>query len=416
MPGPKPDFEIKGTRKQRKILKKMLRRRSLAQGLVWRIQIILLAAKRWSNSRIARLLGKSRTTVRLWRTRWVEVQKVLQDAYEQKISRSALAKLLESILSDAPRTGAPGKFPAEQIVNIIALACEPPEQSGRPITHWTPRELALEVVQRNIADNISPRTIGRLLSQADLKPHKSYYWLNSQPEDPDAFNAQVSVICDLYGRASALHAAGTHLVSVDEKTGIQALERNAPTLPMQPGMVERQEFEYTRHGTQCLFANLEVATGRIIAPSVKNSRTESDFAEHIAQTVATEPQSEWIFLIDQLNTHQSETLVRFVALACEPDTDIGEKGKRGILKSMSTRKAFLEDASHRIRFVYTPKHSSWLNQVELWFSILARRLLKRASFASREELRQRVLEFIEYFNRMLAKPFRWTYTGKPLAV
>jgi len=196
-------------------------------------------------------------------------------------------------------------------------------------------------------------------------------------------------------------------------TGIQALERAQPTQPMQPGRVERREFEYVRHGTLSLIANFEVATGQVIQPSLGPTRTEVDFARHIAQTIATDPDAQWTFVLDQLNTHQSESLARLVADRCHLSAELGVKDKSGILKSMPSRAAFLSDPTHRIRFVYTPKHSSWLNQIEIWFSILIRRLLKRASFSSTEELRQRILAFIDYFNRT-AKPFKWTYTGRPL--
>lgn len=205
-----------------------------------------------------------------------------------------------------------------------------------------------------------------------------------------------------------------HVVSTDEKTGIQALERTYLTQAMQPGQVERIEFEYTRHGTQCLIANFEVATGQVITPSIQKTRTEADFVYHIQQTVASDPNSKWIFLVDQLNTHQSESLVRWVAQVCEITLDLGIKGEKGILQSMSTRTAFLQDPNHRIRFVYTPKHASWLNQIELWFSILVRRLLKRGNFSSTDDLKEQILSFIDYFNRTLAKPFQWTYKGRPL--
>lgn len=233
--------------------------------------------------------------------------------------------------------------------------------------------------------------------------------------DPEAFRQQVGVICDFYATARAALERGAHWMSTDEMTGIQALERKHPSLPMRPGRVERREFEYLRHGTQTLIANFEGAKGQIVAPSIGPTRTEADFAAHIANTIATDPLAEWVFLVDQLNTHQSEALVRLVAEQCQIESDLGEKEARGILKSMATRAAFLQDPTHRVRFLYTPKHSSWLNQIEIWFSILVRRLLKRASFRSTQELRERVLAFIDHFNRTMAKPFRWTYTGRPLA-
>jgi hypothetical protein len=247
-----------------------------------------------------------------------------------------------------------------------------------------------------------------------LKPHRVEYWLNAKPADPEVFADQVAAVCQVYQQAPSLAQQGGHVMSTDEKTGIQALERAAPTLPMQPGVVERPEYEYIRHGTQCLIANFNVATGEVIAPSIGATRTEEDFAAHIAQTIATDPEAPWIFIVDQLNIHQSETLVKLVARACRLEEDLGEKEKRGVLKSMQTRAEFLSDGSHRIRFLYTPKHTSWLNQIEMWFSILVRRLLKRGNFTSVEDLRERILAFINYFNRTMAKPFKWTYTGRPL--
>lgn len=204
------------------------------------------------------------------------------------------------------------------------------------------------------------------------------------------------------------------MLSTDEKTGMQALERLHETKPVRPGLVERVEFEYIRHGTLSLIANFDVVTGKVVSPSIGPTRTEADFVAHIEKTVDTDPNASWIFVTDQLDTHRSAKLVELVARRCDIQEELGVKGKEGILKSKKTRRKFLEDASHRIRFVYTPRHCSWLNQVEIWFSILARRLLKRSSFTSIDDLRSRALKFIEYFNSVLAKPFRWTYTGRLL--
>ncbi len=222
------------------------------------------------------------------------------------------------------------------------------------------------------------------------------------------------MVCDLYEQALELADQGTHLMSTDEKTGIQALERKHPTKPMAPGKPVRIEHEYVRHGTQALIANLDIVTGKCVSPSIGDTRTEADFVAHIQQTVALDPEATWIFIVDQLNTHKSESLVRFVAEACGIDLDLGVKGKQGILHSQVSRQAFLQDASHRIRFVYTPKHTSWLNQIEIWFSILVRRLLKRGNFSSVNQLRERILAFIDYFNQTMARPFKWTYAGRPL--
>ena len=224
----------------------------------------------------------------------------------------------------------------------------------------------------------------------------------------------MKVICDLYQEASALSPNDQkHIISSDEKTGIQALEPKHPLRPMKPGQIEKREFEYIRHGTQTLIASFDVATGQVLA-HVGDTRTERDFVAHVEQLLATDPAAEWVFIVDQLNTHKSESLVKWVARHCGMVDDLGVKGCSGILQSMSTRAAFLQDSSHRIRFVYTPKHCSWLNQIELWFSILVRRVLKRGSFSSKEALRQRLLDFIAYFNKTLAKPFKWTYMGRPL--
>lgn len=225
-------------------------------------------------------------------------------------------------------------------------------------------------------------------------------------------------MCETYRAApKRLMDEGIHTVCVDEKTSIQALEPKAPTKPMRPGLIERREVEYIRHGTQTLIGNFEVATGRVIAPTVQKTRGEVDFATHIERTIATDPEAGWIFVADNLTTHCSATLVLLVAVLCGiPAELLGAKGKSGVLKSVATRKAFLIDAGHRVRFVYVPKHTSWLNQVEIWFGVLSRRVIRRGAFRSTTDLRDQILKFIDYFNRTMAKPYKWTYAGRPLNV
>jgi transposase len=243
------------------------------------------------------------------------------------------------------------------------------------------------------------------------------YWLHStdKADKPEEFAEKVNTICEAYHQATENYTNNIHTVSVDEMTGIQALERIHPDKPVTKGRAACVEFEYERHGTTTLIAPMEIATGEIIFPYLNQTRKEEDYLAVIKNVVSSAPEHQWIFINDGLNTHKSESLVRFVAESCGITDDLGVKNKSGILQNMKSRADFLSNPEHRIRFIYTPKHCSWLNQIEIWFSILARRLLKRMSYKSVDELCDSIKIFIQQYN-LTAKAFAWTYKGIPLSV
>jgi len=249
-----------------------------------------------------------------------------------------------------------------------------------------------------------------------LQPHRSRCWLNPNIENFEEFQETVSEVCDVYLSIDELTQENVHVYSTDEKMGIHAREHANPKQNMQPGQIERVDPEYIRHGTSGLIASRNVATGEIVAPLVQPKRKEPDFLLHIEKVFSINPNARHIFITDNLNTHMSESLVKFVAkIEGVDESTLGVKGKSGILKSMESRSEFLTDRSHQVAFVYTPKHCSWLNQIECWFSIITRRLLnKRASFKSIEELEQKIWDFINFYNRFLKKPFKWNFSGKLL--
>ena len=403
------------TEEQQCILQRIRRSTTASQRLVQRVHIILLAFAGSLNVDIAKIVGLARKQVGVWRRRWQQSFDALV-AIECRETQAEFRRAIEDVLSDAPRSGSTGTFTAEQVTQVLAVACEEPEQSGRPVDRWTHRELADEVIARGIVESISVSQVGRYLAQAELRPHRSKYWLNTKEKDPEIFQQQAETVCQTYLEAPALYfQENTHTVSVDEMPGVQALERIARTIPMQPGQPARIEFEYKRHGTLCLTGNWDVVLGQMIASTIGLTRTEEDFAWHIHHTIETAPAAPWVFIVDNLNTHCSESLVRYIArLETIDENTLGKKGKCGVLKSMASRQAFLTQRSHRIRFVYLPKHTSWLNQIEIVFGIVGRRVVRRGNFKSLTALKERLLDFIDYFNRTFARPFRWTYTGRPI--
>ncbi len=388
--------------------------RTVSHTIVSRAKIILQGFQKQSNRDIACVVGCCAQTVGLWRRRW-------QDSFAALLwmqfseSSAGFQRAIVECLRDAPRSGSPGTFSAEQVVGLIAVACEPPEKSGRPVTSWTGRELADEARARGLVTSISASHTNRILREVDLQPHRRQYWCNTTEKNQELFQQQVAAVCQAYQDAPRLEAQlHTHTVCVDEMTSLQANERRAATKGPKPGQIAKEEFQYTRHGTVCMTANWHVTRGQLLATSISETRDNQDFTEHIRQTVATDPTAGWVFVLDNLNTHCGPPLVRLVAeqLGIESES-LGAVRKSGALKSMASRRAFLCDPSHPIRFVFLPKHSSWLNQIEIVFGIVNRRVLRRGNFTSQQDLVEKLKRFIDYFNATFARPMNWTYTGRP---
>lgn len=324
MPGKAARVRI--TERQQQVLRQFSRSRTESQALRQRAQIILAAFDGRLNEEIALAVGLNRKQVGLWRRRW-------RDAWEELtrlecLEPPKLKAAVRETLADAPRSGCPGTFTAADVCEILAVACEPPSQSGRPISHWTRQELRDEVVSRGIVENISASQVGRYLREAQLQPHRRKMWINTKEKDPEQFQRQVEEVCDTYLQAAErFEQEGTRTVCCDEMTGIQALERGAPDQPMEPGKAARQEFEYTRHGTATVIGNWDVVRGTSFRNTIGPTRTEEDFVAHLQQTVADDPDAKWVFVVDCLNIHLSAGLVEWIASQCEPNRPLGKKGE-----------------------------------------------------------------------------------------
>jgi transposase len=267
-----------------------------------------------------------------------------------------------------------GLFPPEDYTKVVTLATTRPADLGLPFSHWSLSDLAFHILQDAHDRDMSRSTIQRLLAGCAIRPHRCRYWLHN--EDPD-FERLALQVCQLYLQAPALHENRELVLCVDEKTGIQALERKHPTLPLAPGRCERMEFEYIRHGTRCLTATWVVPTGQVLG-TVTIRRTTADFCRHIrrvARQLADVKRCHWV--MDNLNTHWSLELCRLMARLS------GVRYEAKTLRRGAQRRAFLTDPRHQHVVVYTPKHGSWLNQIEMWFSVLTRRVLRRGEFRTK---------------------------------
>jgi transposase len=397
------------------MLTKLTKASTAEKCICQRARAIQLAFQGCKNLQISEAIELERHSVGRWRKRWQDSFEALL-AIEMNEPQAALERAIRDVLRDAPRSGAPGKFAAEQIVQLLSIACESPRDSGRPVDDWTGRELADEMKQRAIVDSISVSRVNELLRMVELQPHKRKCWCFTTEKDPELFKAQVQEVCGAYLNAASAHEQdNTHTVCVDEMTSLQANEQRADTKLPRPGQAGKRECQYTRHGTQSLTGSWHVTLGQMIHTTIDATRNGEDFADHIEQTIRTDPAANWVFVMDNLNTHYGEEVVRRIArLHGIADATLGDKKKRrGILGSTKSRREFLTDPSHRIRFVFLPKHSSWLNQIEVVFGIISKRVMRHGSFTSTDDLKSKLLAFIEYFNQTFAKPFNWTYTGKP---
>jgi transposase len=299
----------------------------------------------------------------------------------------------------------PGLFPPDDRLAVVALASDAPADHDAPVTRWSLDELAFRHVNETAAKEMSRSTIFRILRDADLKPHRSVYWLNSH--DPD-FNIRAQAIGKLYLEAIQGAPRGHLVLCTDEKTGMQILERKHPTQLARPGHPEKREHEYIRHGTRALITSLVVSTGEIVA-DLGPTRTASDFADHLVHGYTRfQDWKKITWVVDNLNTHWSlavcEMLAWFNRKPFHPEE----------LATGAQRRAFVSDPSQAYRLMFTPRHGSWLNQVELWFSVLTRQFLKRGDFRSPAEFEERLMAYVKDYNERKAKPYRWTYTGEPL--
>lgn len=397
------------------ILKELSNRRTLQKHVSLRVKIILLAFQKFRNCEIAKQLSVERHCVGRWRERWSQSTEALL-AIEMRESRAALERAVIDVLSDAHRSGSRGKFSAQQIAEIVSTACEDPSTTGRPVQTWTGRELADEVIKRQIVSAISVSQVNHFLRLVNLQPHRQKYWCFTTEKDHSQFQIQAEHICSVYLNAqTAFEYNNTRTICVDEMTSLAANERRAVKKLALPDSIAKVECQYQRHGTLSLTGSWDVVLGQMIHTTINETRNDNDFAEHIRNTVAIDPSANWIFVCDNLNTHYGEAVARTVAELLGIDqATLGDKKRRcGVLSSMASRREFLSDSSHRIRFAYIPKHSSWLNQIEVIFGIIARRVIRPGSFSSKQDLKEKLTNFIEYYNRTFAKPLNWTYTGRP---
>lgn len=347
----RPAHLVALSREEREHLEAIVRQKTSPQRDVLRANIALMAARGESTQAIANALGTSQQTVTKWR-------------------RQAAVQGKEG-LREAARPGRPRRISDAARLQLVALACEATESEGRATP--TLDEIRTKAMEQGIVAGLSRSHLHGILQKADLRPHKVRMWLHSP--DPQ-FREKVNDICDLYRKAPK----GAVVLSIDEKTGMQAIERKHLDRPPSPGRPRRQEFEYKRHGTQALIAALDVHSGQTLA-ACGDTRTQADLLAFMEKVAQAYPDQDVHVVWDNLNTHRS-----------------------------GTWEAFNERHGGRFKFHFTPKHASWVNQIELLFGIFSKRVLRNASHTSVVQLRRRTLAWFTERNEA-PRPFKWSFRG-----
>lgn len=355
MRGTVSKYQVKLKRKARQRLEAVVRRRQPSHWLVVRAKLILLSSKGLGIEAVGAALSLDRQVVRRWRKRF------LLHGFDG--------------LEDRRRSGRPPVVPREVWQKVATLIVQSPSKFGLPFSRWSVRDLSLFLRTKH-GWSVGRSSISRFLRSIALKPHRMKYWLN--PSDPD-FDKKAAAVCELY----VAPPPATVVLSIDEKPGVQALSRKYRTLPPKRGLIARVEFEYKRHGTRNIFAAFNVQTGHVLV-DVTEDRSTPNVMAFLDRIVRHYRRGPIIMITDNINTRRGEAA-----------------------------HAWLE-RHPRARFVFTPLHGSWLNQVEIWFGILTRKALRGRSVPSLHALDDIIAAFTTYWNDREARPFAWTYTGKPL--
>lgn len=367
MRGPKPQYPIQLTDEEKQKLEKLVRATRTPQGIALRARILLLAHEHpeWSNQRIARKVGCTDWMVRKWRRRWSQHHSI----------------------EDLPRPGAPRRFPAEVRAQATALACSCPKEEKVPLARWSAAEITRQLREKGVSPVPSPSTIRRWLGEEQLKPWRYRYWQKIQ--DPVAFLERARPILRLYERAAELLQEGTWVICIDEKTSLQARQRETPTLPAVSGEPMHVAPRYRRRGALHLFSALSVADGQVYGMCFPRKRFvdfQTFFREEMVPEALRRQVVRVAIIQDNSSTHAPKRLEKWLA---ELEAELG-----GQLS---------------FQVYWLPKNASWLNQLEIWFSILQRKVLQPNDFENLEEEKNTILNFIQRYDAT-AVPIRWSYT------